>query len=181
MPDKTAENYFFRAFPRFFLASRSTNYTMKSVITLMKAEIADEDIAVLLNDIRAFDFTMVNKLTQSDLMKIANTGFQFATRGVKNQREEVRSFLLNHPSTMASDIDTIINKFRLYGQLLSEPQKEKPKVMEIKGEKKTRRKRHDEEESSEIEDVEDILEEEDEHEEDDIEYIETRHGKQIVL
>ena len=154
---------------------------MDSAIALMKAEIADEHVAVMLNDIRAFDFTMVNKLTQSDLMKIANTGFQFATRGVKNQREEVRSFLLSHPSTMASDIDTIINKFQLYGQLLSEPQKEKPKVREIKGEKKTRGKRHEEEESSEIEDVEDILEEEDDNTEDDIEYIETRHGKQIVL
>lgn len=147
----------------------------------MKAEIADDSIAVLLNDIRAFDFSMVNKLTQTDLNKIASTGFQFSTRGIKNQREEVRSFLLNHPSTMAADIDTIIIKFRLYGQLLSEPQKEKPQVREIKGEKKTRRKRHEEEESSEIEDVEDILEEEDEHDDDDVEYIETKHGKQIVL
>ena len=90
---------------------------------------------------------------------IASTGFQFATRGVKNQREEVRSFLLNHPSTMAADIDTIIIKFRLYGQLLSESKKEKPKVREIKGVMKTRGKRPKEEESSEIEDVEDILEE----------------------
>ena len=84
----------------------------------MKAEIADEYIVVMLNDIR-------------DLNNIASTGFQFATRGVKNQREEVRSFLLNHPSTMVANIDTIIIKFSLYGQLLS----------------------------SEIEDVEDILEE----------------------
>ena len=118
-----------------------------------------------------------NNLTQSDLNKIASTGFQFSTRGIKNQREEVRSFLLNHPSTMAADIDTIIIKFRLYGQLLSEPQKEKPKVIEIKREKKTRRKRHEEEDSSEIEDVEDILEEEDEHDDDDVEYIETRPQK----
>ena len=154
---------------------------MDSVITLMKAEIADDSIAVLLNDIRAFDFSMVNKLTQTDLNKIASTGFQFSTRGIKNQREEVRSFLLNHPSTMAADIDTIIIKFRLYGQLLSEPQKEKPQVREIKGEKKTRRKRHEEDESSEIEDVEDILEEEDEDEEDDVEYIETRPQKRKVF
>ena len=147
----------------------------------MKAEIADDSIAVLLNDIRAFDFSMVNKLTQTDLNKIASTGFQFSTRGVKNQREEVRSFLLNHPSTMASDIDTIIIKFRLYGQLLSEPQKEKPQVREIKGEKKTRRKRHEEDESCEIEDVEDILEEEDEHDGDDVEYIETRPQKRKVF
>lgn len=154
---------------------------MDSVITLMKAEIADDSIAVLLNDIRAFDFSMVNKLTQTDLNKIASTGFQFSTRGIKNQREEVRSFLLNHPSTMAADIDTIIIKFRLYGQLLSEPQKEKPQVREIKGEKKTRRKRHEEDESSEIEDVEDILEEEDEHDDDDVEYIETRPLKRKVF
>ena len=72
---------------------------MNSAIALMKAEIADEYIVVMLNDIR-------------DLNNIASTGFQFATRGVNNQHEEVRSFLLNHPSTMAADIDTIIIKLR---------------------------------------------------------------------
>ena len=81
---------------------------MESAIALMKAEIADEHIAVMLNEIRAFDFALVNKLTQRDLNNIASTWFQFATRGVNNQHEEVRSFLLNHPSTMAADIDTII-------------------------------------------------------------------------
>ena len=148
----------------------------------MKAEIADEHVAVVLNDIRAFDFTLVNKLTQRDLNNIASTGFQFGTRGVKNQREEVRSFLLNHPSTMAPDIDTIIIKFRLYGQLLSEPKKEKPKVKEIKGPKKTRKK-HEEEESSEIEDVEDILEEEDEseYEEEDMRWVGVRPQKRKLL
>ena len=157
---------------------------MDSAIALMKAEIADEHVAVMLNDIRAFDFALVNKLTQRDLNNIASTGFQFATRGVKNQREEVRSFLLSHPSTMAADIDTIIIKFRLYGQLLSEPKKEQPKVREIKGPKKTRGKRHEEEESSEIEDVEDIFEEEDEDDEEeeseDSYHVVTKRGKKIV-
>ena len=127
---------------------------MDSAIALMKAEIADEHIAVMLNDIRAFDFALVNKLTQRDLNNIASTGFQFATRGVKNQREEVRSFLLNHPSTMAADIDTIIIKFRLYGQLLS----------------------------SEIEDVEDILEEDkDDDEEEDMRWASVRPEKRKLF
>ena len=62
---------------------------------------------------------------------------------------------------MAADIDTIIIKFRLYGQLLREPKKEKPKVREIKGVIKTRGKRPKEEESSEIEEDKDDDEEED--------------------
>ena len=123
MAGKTAENYFLREVLRFFSASCSTTLAMNSAIAIMKAEIADEYIVVMLNDIRAYDFALVNKLTQRDLNNIASTWFQFATRGVKNQREEVRSFLLNHPSTMAADIDTIIIKFRLYGQLLREPKK----------------------------------------------------------
>ena len=155
---------------------------MESAIALMKAEIADEHIAVMLNEIRAFDFALVNKLTQRDLNNIASTGFQFATRGVKNQREEVRSFLLNHPSTMAADIDTIIIKFRLYGQLLREPKKEKPKVREIKGVMKTRGKRPKEEESSEIEDVEDILEEDkDDDEEEDMRWASVRPEKRKLF
>ena len=120
MTGKTAENYFLREVLRFFSASCSTTLTIDIAIAIMKAEIADEYIVVMLNDIRAYDFALVNKLTQRDLNNIASTGFQFATRGVKNQREEVRSFLLNHPSTMAADIDTIIIKLRLYGQLLSD-------------------------------------------------------------
>ena len=123
MAGKTAENYFLREVLRFFSASCSTTLAIDIAIAFMKAEIADEYIVVMLNDIRAYDFALVNKLTQRDLNNIASTWFQFATRGVKNQREEVRSFLLNHPSTMAADIDTIIIKFRLYGQLLREPKK----------------------------------------------------------
>ena len=92
---------FLREVLRFFSASCSTTLAMDSAIALMKAEIADEHIVVMLNDIR-------------DLNNIASTGFQFTTIGVHNQHEEVRSFLLNHPSTMAADIDTIIIKLRTW-------------------------------------------------------------------
>ena len=87
MAGKTAENYFLREVLRFFSASCSTTLAIDIAIAIMKAEIADEHIAVMLNDIR-------------DLNNIASTWFQFATRGVNNQHEEVRSFLLNHPSTI---------------------------------------------------------------------------------
>ena len=105
MAGKTAENYFLREVLRFFSASSprtveassscSTTLAIDIAIAIMKAKIADEYIVVMLNDIRY-------------LNNIASTWFQFATRGVNNQHEEVRSFLLNHPSTMAVDIDTII-------------------------------------------------------------------------
>ena len=100
MAGKTAENYFLREVLRFFSASCSTTLAIDIAIAIMKAEIADEYIVVMLNDIRAYDFALVNKLTQRDLNNIASTWFQFATRGVNNQHEEVRSFLLNHPSTI---------------------------------------------------------------------------------
>ena len=69
MAGKTAENYFLREVLRFFSASCSTTLAMDIAIAIMKVEIVDEYIVVMLNDIR-------------DLNNIASTGFQFATRGV---------------------------------------------------------------------------------------------------
>ena len=73
MAGKTAENYFLIEVLRFFSASCSTTLAMNSAIALMKAEIADVYIAVMLNDIR-------------DLNNIASTGFQFATRREEDMR-----------------------------------------------------------------------------------------------
>ena len=97
MAAKMANICFLREILRFFSASCSTTLAIDIAIAIMKAEIVDEHIAVMLNDIR-------------DLNNIASTGFQFATRGVNNQHEEVRSFLLNHQSTiLPTSIQSLLN------------------------------------------------------------------------
>ena len=98
MAGKTAENYFLREVLRFFSASCSTTLAIDIAIAIMKAEIADEYIVVMLNDIR-------------DLNNIASTGFQFATRGV-NKAYRGQKLLTQSPINNTADIDTIIIKLR---------------------------------------------------------------------
>ena len=73
MAAKMANICFLREVLRFFSASCSTTLAIDSAIAIIKAEITDEYITVMLNDIIAFDFALVNKLTHRDLNIIAST------------------------------------------------------------------------------------------------------------
>ena len=112
-------------------------------VQLILVEIQNPEYANLLNDIREFDWKIINKLRAEDLARIASTGFHFKNKGVANQKEEVKAFLIDHPCCMASDFEQIIFKLTVYGRLLSgepaTPNQPKPKTS-ITAEKKKRRK-----------------------------------------
>jgi hypothetical protein len=73
----------------------------------------------LINDIRDFDWKIVNKLRASDLDRIASIGFKFTTKGLESRRQEFKSFLINTPACMASDFEMIICKLQIYSRLIT--------------------------------------------------------------
>lgn len=81
--------------------------------------IQQPEFNVLLNDIRDFDWKVINKLRASDLDRLTSTGFRFATKGVENRRQELKAFLIANPACMASDFEIIVAKFRMYGILIT--------------------------------------------------------------
>ena len=91
---------------------------------LIAAEIELPEFATLLNDIRDFDWTIVNRLRKEDLARIASTGFKFTTKGDASRKKEFQSFLLQHPSCMASDFEMIISKLNIFARLIGEKNKE---------------------------------------------------------
>ena len=86
---------------------------------LIAVELENPEFAELLNDIRDFDWKLINKLRKEDLARVASTGFRFASKGLENQRMELKNFLYNNPACMASDLEMIIGKLTIFARLLS--------------------------------------------------------------
>ena len=91
---------------------------------LIAVEIEYPEFATLLNDIRDFDWKLINKLRKEDLARVASTGFRFRTKGKESQQKELASFLIEHPSVMASDFEMIINKLQIYARLIGQQPKQ---------------------------------------------------------
>ena len=85
---------------------------------LIAVEIEYPEFATLINDIRDFDWKIINKLRREDLARVASTGLKFTTKGVENQRMELKTFLFEHPSCMASDFEAIISKLTIFTSLI---------------------------------------------------------------
>ena len=90
------------------------------LVALMKAEITEPEMVSVLNTIRDYDPKIVGKFRKEDMTKLSQYGFIFSTQNLTNQREEIRSFLLAHPSCMGPDVDTIARNFYIYSKLLIE-------------------------------------------------------------
>ena len=91
---------------------------------LIAVEIEFPEFAALINDIRDFDWKIINKLRKEDLARVASTGFRFRTRGKESQQKELASFLIEHPSVMASDFEMIINKLQIFATLIGQKPKQ---------------------------------------------------------
>ena len=91
---------------------------------LIAVEIEYPEFATLLNDIRDFDWKLINKLRKEDLARVASTGFRFRTKGKESQQKELASFLIEHPSVMASDFEMIISKLQIYARLIGQQPKQ---------------------------------------------------------
>ena len=147
-------------------------------VQLIAVEIQNPEFVALLNDIRDFDWKIVNRLRKEDLVRIQTTGFQFKSKGAENQKMEFKSFLFEHPSCMASDLEMIINKLNIYSRLISNKNEtqtartpivqeaEDSEVEEVPRKKKNKPKR-----KRRVIVIEEEDEEEDSYDDDDVEYI----------
>ena len=86
---------------------------------LIAAEIELPGLAQVINDIREFDWKIINKLRKEDLERIAGVGFQFKNRGIENRRQEFRAFLLEHPTLMSENFEHLMRKLSAYSRLLA--------------------------------------------------------------
>ena len=96
------------------------------VVQLIAVEIQNPEFVQLLNDIRDFDWKVVNKLRKEDINRIRSTGFQFRSMGLENQKQEFKSFLFEHPSVMASDLEIILFKLNVFSRLISNHEASQP-------------------------------------------------------
>ena len=138
-------------------------------VQLIAVEIQNEEFAALLNDIRDFDWKTVNRLRKEDLERLKTTGFNFKSRGLENQKQELKSFLFEHPSCMASDLEMIIYKFNVFKRLYTQEQQPTVRVEEVQQpikHQKTQKKSKKPKKRVII-----IEEEEEDYEEEDIEYV----------
>ena len=87
-------------------------------VQLIAAEIELPELAQVINDIREFDWKVVNKLRKEDLGRIAELGFQFKNKGVENRRQEFRAFLLEHPTIMSENFEHLIRKLKVFAELM---------------------------------------------------------------
>ena len=121
---------------------------------LIAVEIEHPEYATLINNIREFDWKLINKLRKEDIARIQTTGFTFVNKGLDNQRKEFQTFLLQHPSCMSSDFEMIIKKLNIFGQIIAEQRfeelnktvkKKQPRRKTIKYEPKVEEVEEDEE------------------------------------
>ena len=95
-------------------------------VQLIAVEIQNPEFSSLLNDIRDFDWKVVNRLRKEDLARIQSTGFHFKSKGIENQKQEFKTFLFEHPSCMASDLEMIIYKLNVFSRLIANVPTQEP-------------------------------------------------------
>ena len=88
-------------------------------VQLIYVEIENPEFVDLLSDIREFDWKVVNGLRREDMARVGSTGLKFQNKGLENQRMELKSFLLEHPSYMASKFEMILSKLNIFGRFIA--------------------------------------------------------------
>ena len=93
---------------------------------LIEQDLADKKFSALLNDIRDFRLGLIRSLTKADLEYIQRHGFKFQTKTLIGKKEEVRQFVLTHPSLMAAEKETLKENFKILNTILKETKGKHP-------------------------------------------------------
>ena len=120
----------------------------------------------------------MNKLRREDIARVRSTIFKFQNKGLENQHMGLKSFLLEHPSCMASEFEMILSKLNIFGLLIAmkkmavvESEAEKDRA---KSKKQKRIKYEKPKPKPEVIEIEEEDEEEPEPEESEPEYEEVK-------
>ena len=104
----------------FRCCSADFNFTNMLRAQLIETELNQPEMSSILADIRDFKLGLIRSLTRYDLDKIERSGFKYRTKTLQGKREEVRAFILQHPSLMAGDVATIRENFRILGKIIKD-------------------------------------------------------------
>ena len=85
---------------------------------LISKELEDEEFKQGLDDIHNFRLGVIRNLSKVDLEQIQYAGFRFRTKTLAGRREEIKQFILEHPSLMSQDVESIKYKFKVLGRIL---------------------------------------------------------------
>ena len=77
------------------------------------------ELSAVLNDIRDFKLGLIRGMTKADIDQIGRYGFEYKTSTLAGRREEIRDYMLNHPSLMAGSMETIKKNFKIMGVLIN--------------------------------------------------------------
>ena len=61
-------------------------------------------------DIKGFQLQLVGRFTRSELDLLEEQGFNFSASGVVQRRNDLKSFIRQHPEVMSADFETLIDK-----------------------------------------------------------------------
>ena len=73
-----------------------------------------------LMDIKGFQLQLVGRFTRSELDLLEEQGFNFSAAGVVQRRNDLKSFIRQHPEVMSADFETLIDKIIYWIQKESE-------------------------------------------------------------
>ena len=80
---------------------------------IIARDFADQSYRWELQAIRDFRLGMLRQVKREDMDKIKQFGFKFIAKTVAGRREELKTFIEEHPSLMADDVPKMIKNFRL--------------------------------------------------------------------
>ena len=63
-----------------------------------------------LMDIKDFKLQLVGRFTRSELDLLEEQGFKFSAPGIVQRRNDIKSFIRQHPEVMSNDFETLIDK-----------------------------------------------------------------------
>ena len=71
-------------------------------------------------DIKGFQLQLVGRFNRSELDLLEEQGFNFSASGVVQRRNDIKTFIRQHPEVMSSDFETLIDKIIYWIQKESE-------------------------------------------------------------
>ena len=74
----------------------------------------DQEMREALFDITQFKISMISRFSREDLDVLEEAGFEFSNNFITQRRNELKTFLLNHPECMSGELETLMDKIMYY-------------------------------------------------------------------
>ena len=103
--------------------------TLGGLELLISKELEDENFKLALDEIHNFRLGVIRNLSKADIEQIQYAGFRYKTKTLAGKREEIKQFIIEHPSLMAPDVESLKCRFKIMGKLIKK-KKGTPRIEE---------------------------------------------------